>query len=199
MMYDLRTMDFQAFPKPQVIIVGAGAVGLIMAVDLSRSGYRVLVLEAGPQYMTKSSQSFIETAAWEGFPLVGLHLGRVRALGGTTNLWGGQLVPMEPAVFQTRPWLNAGVWPISEAELAPYYKHAFHLLGMEKQIDDDREIWQRLKISPPDNSTDIDLFFTRWAPEPNFARLYDGDIRRNPNLCVIVEAQVAALDLSCCA
>jgi choline dehydrogenase-like flavoprotein len=195
MIFDLQTLDPNAFPNPQVIIVGAGAVGLTMAVDLARSGRRVLLLEAGPQYMTKHSQSFIETATWEGFPLIGLHLGRVRALGGTTIFWGGQLVPMEPAVFQQRPWIADCVWPISEAELAPNYQKAFDLLGMKSQIGDDREIWRRLKVRPPENSAEIELFFTRWTPEPNFARLYEDDINKNLDLGVVVEAQVVALDI----
>lgn len=192
MIFDLHKLHPNAFPNPQVIIVGAGAVGLIMATDLARSGCRVLVLEAGPRYMTKHSQSFMETATWEGFPLVGLHLGRVRALGGTTNLWAGQLVPMEPAVFQKRPWVAEVGWPISEAELAIHYQNAFDLMGMKRQISDDREIWRRLKVSPPEDSADVELFFTRWAPEPNFARLYQDDINNNINLAVVVDAQVVA-------
>jgi choline dehydrogenase-like flavoprotein len=196
MIFDLQTQNPPAFPNPQVIIIGAGAVGLIMAIDLARSGCRVLLLEAGPYYMTKQSQAFMEQATWEGFPLIGLHLGRVRALGGTTNLWGGQLVPMEPAVFRERPWITDGVWPIDEAELAQHYQRAFDLLGMGKQIDDDREIWHRLKISPPNNSADIELFFTRWAPEPNFARLYEHDIKNSHNLGVVVGAQVVAFEMT---
>src|SRR5260370_23557056 len=106
MIFDLQTHDPQAFPNPQVIIVGAGAVGLIMAVDLARSGCRVLLLEACPRYMTKQSQSFMEAAAWQGFPLIGPHLGRGRAPGGTTNLWGGQFVPIEAAVVRAPAWIH---------------------------------------------------------------------------------------------
>jgi choline dehydrogenase-like flavoprotein len=195
MILDLETHDPHTFANPHVIIVGAGAVGLTLAVDLVRSGRRVLVLEAGPRYMTKHSQSLMETASWQGFSLKGLHLGRVRALGGTTNLWGGQLVQMEPSVFGKRPWLTDTSWPVTEAELTPYYQRAFDLLGLQKRIPDDRDVWDRLKIRPPENSRDIELFFTRWAPEPSFARLYDSEIGKGINLGVVVNAQVTALKM----
>jgi choline dehydrogenase-like flavoprotein len=179
-----------------VIIVGAGAVGISMAVDLARAGRRVLLLEAGPKYLSKKSQEFFESASYAGRPLEGLHKGRFRALGGTTNFWGGQLVRMDPVVFQHRPWVADVGWPITESDLLGAYSRTFDLLGMRRQIPEDVEVWQRLRIPPPPNTEEVQVFFTRWTPEANFARLFGRDIVADRNLTVLVEAQVVALRFS---
>src|SRR3954463_1160507 len=85
-----------------VLIVGAGAVGLTMAVDLASRGTSVTLLEAGPDQVSSASQRQFELARSTGHPLPGLHLGRFRALGGTTNFWGGQCVRFDPDVFESR-------------------------------------------------------------------------------------------------
>ncbi|MEO4001881.1 hypothetical protein [Mesorhizobium sp. CAU 1732] len=54
--------DFQnetQFPRdPDVIVVGAGAVDLALAVDLARAGKRALLFEAGNHDLTDDSQAF---------------------------------------------------------------------------------------------------------------------------------------------
>ena len=107
-----------------VLIAGAGAVGLSLAVDLVRRGAEVIVLEAGSTGVDKKSQEFFEAARWHGYPLEGLHVGRFRALGGATNAWPGQLVPFDPIVFEDRPWVSDESWCIDRASLDPYYEKA---------------------------------------------------------------------------
>ena len=192
-LFDFTTSNLAELGSAEVIVVGAGAVGLTLAVDLAQADCRVLLLEAGPTTVTKESQAFFENCTFTGFPLQGSQLGRFRALGGTTNFWGGQLVAMEPLIFQHRPWVADAEWPIAERELFPAYERAFKLLGMSKQISDDGEIWRRLAIQPPPNTMELELFFTRWTPITNFARLFHKQILNHPNLNVLVNAPITAL------
>ena len=195
MLIDLQQLREVPNLNPDVLIVGAGAVGLSMAVDLVRNGAEVVVLEAGSTNVEKNSQKFFEAAAWYGFPLEGLHVGRLRALGGTTNAWPGQLVPFDPIVFELRPWVSDQPWPIDRDDLEPYYEKAFRLLGLHRNLTDG-EVWQRLKVAPPNMGNDLDIFLTRWTPEPRFAALFRDEIDRNPKLTVIVNAPVTGLSLA---
>jgi choline dehydrogenase-like flavoprotein len=193
-------IDFHQFRVPanlaaDVLIAGAGAVGLSLAVDLVRRGAEVIVLEAGSDSAEKKSQEFFEAARWRGYPLEGLQVGRFRALGGTTNLWPGQLVPFDPIVFEERPWVSDQSWPIDHTALVPYYEKAFDLLGLH-QRKVDAEVWNLLKTELPDLGEDLSVFLARWTPEPNFAVLFNEEVARHPRLHVIVNAPVTGLSLA---
>ncbi|HEY0785895.1 MAG TPA: FAD-dependent oxidoreductase [Acidobacteriaceae bacterium] len=178
--------------RADVLVIGAGAVGLSMAVDLVRRGAEVTLLEAGPPDVEKASQEFFESARWYGYPLEGLHVGRRRALGGTTTAWPGQLVPFDPVVFEQRPWVEEVGWPIDRCTLDPFYARAFDLLGLEQRMSDDA-VWGALKTRLPDLGNDLDVFLTRWTPEPNFAVLFKDEIARHPKLHVLVNATATGL------
>jgi choline dehydrogenase-like flavoprotein len=153
-------------------------------------------LEAGPEKPAAKSQTLFEGAHAIGHPLPGLHLGRFRNLGGTTAFWGGQLVPFSSQVFTDRPWVGGASWPINEADLAPHFTEAFEILGLSRVLRDDAEVWRRLKVAPPPATAEIQPIFTRWVPEPNLAIHFAAEIRSNPHLIVIVDAQVAAFDVA---
>lgn len=194
MLIDLRHCKLPSHLTADVLIVGAGAVGLSMAVDLARAGSDVIVLEAGSTNVERSSQEFFETASWHGYPLEGLHAGRLRALGGTTNAWPGQLVPFDPIVFEHRPWVADVDWPIDRADLDVFYKRAFRLLGLEETLEDE-EVWRQLRLAVPAVGDGLEVFLTRWTPEPRFAELFRDQIANHPKLRALVNAPVTGLSL----
>jgi hypothetical protein len=194
MLIDLRRALNEGPQSAETLVIGAGAVGLTLAVELARAGRQVIVLEAGGRGVETASQDFFKTATWRGHPLPGLHLGRFRALGGTTNFWGGRLLRFDPIVFERRPWVADVHWPISRQELDPYYDRGYELLGMRHHLADDT-IWKRLNIVPPELGEDLELFFSAWAPEPNLAACFGREIAASANLCVFLNAPVVALDL----
>ena len=88
--------------EPVTVIVGSGAVGLYAGSELAKRGKRVLVIESGGAHLGGFGAN---SYASVGLPHDGIGVGRSRSLGGTTNLWGGQLVEFQPVDFNGRDWL----------------------------------------------------------------------------------------------
>lgn len=109
--------------ETDVLVVGAGTVGLVLAAKLAESGKRVLCLESGGWEQTEDTHPFNEV---EQVATVysGAKHGRFRALGGTSSRWGGALIP-----FQDADLKDAG-WPVSGSDLAPYVADVEALFGL---------------------------------------------------------------------
>ncbi len=76
--------------RPEVCIVGAGAAGLCLALELSKRGKAVMVLEGGGRDVEEAAQEPYRSEV-VGHIHRGIHTGRFRAHGGTTTRWGGQI------------------------------------------------------------------------------------------------------------
>jgi choline dehydrogenase-like flavoprotein len=105
-----------------VCIVGAGAAGITLACELDGSGLKVVLLEAGGFRPTAESLDFYKGSA--GAPHPDLTEYRRSAFGGTTRLWGGRCIPLDPIDLQRREYVAHSGWPISYEELARHYPRA---------------------------------------------------------------------------
>ena len=177
-----------------VCIVGAGAAGIVLAAQLARKGKRVLLLESGGRKEDEALQQ-LNRSERVGQPLKSVHAGRFRALGGTTIRWGGQIQEMQEWDFQQRAGIADSGWPISKSELTPYYERALEAEGLLPVLRTDDEVWRESGSTAPNLSEDLIPYFTRWCPEPNFARLYR-DALASTNICVVLHATVCELAMN---
>ena len=113
-------------------------------------------------------------------------------LGGTTTRWGGQIQEMQEQDFASRPGIAGSGWPIAKSALEPYYKRALEAEGLSPVLQTDEEVWRQMGSTAPNLGDDLIPYFTRWCPEPNFARLYR-DTLASPNLCVVLHATACEL------
>jgi choline dehydrogenase-like flavoprotein len=136
-----ETVDF--------VVVGSGAAGGVMARELSRAGFDVIVMEQGPRFTAadfrhdeldywfnnallnspqSSPQTFRRTAAEtaqrvKDFP----SLWYARMVGGSSNHFTANFWRFHEVDFKERsllgaiPGTNFADWPIDYAELEPYY------------------------------------------------------------------------------
>ncbi|GAB7057259.1 GMC family oxidoreductase [Paenibacillus sp. YK5] len=123
--YENETVD--------VVIVGAGAAGGVLAKELSEAGMRIVVLDAGPfrdpQHDFASDELAMKQLGWQDTrivdgadPLQMGHNNSGKGVGGGTVHFTGVFLRFHETDFKSRTLDGVGEdWPIGYADLAPYY------------------------------------------------------------------------------
>jgi choline dehydrogenase-like flavoprotein len=96
-----------------VLIIGGGTVGLLMAVQLAERGHLVVVAESGGREQPADTHELNEVVHTRAVYAGAAH-GRFRCLGGTSTRWGGALIPFVAADCLPDEW------PVAREELEPY-------------------------------------------------------------------------------
>lgn len=112
-----------------VCIIGGGAAGIVIASQLAESSLDVVVLESGALRGEPRTQALYR-GTLQGVPQLPLDESRLRYFGGSTNHWAGMCRPLDAEDFASRPWVARSGWPISRAELAPWYAGAEAICGL---------------------------------------------------------------------
>jgi choline dehydrogenase-like flavoprotein len=157
-----------------VIVVGAGAVGLVLSVILARANKRVLLLESGTA--NQGDAKDLNEVRVTGRAHQGAIHGRARVVGGTTTLWGGQLTKFIPYDFSSRKIMPDCTWPIDSREIEGYYAEVAGLLGLDISRLDDASVLAAIGAVPGQDQPGCEIFFTRWLREPNLARQFANDL-----------------------
>jgi len=140
--------------EAEVCIVGAGAAGAIMALELGRRGIQVVVLESGPRHDFADRGQYVRAYLrrenpWRsrlpdqdrhtlgGVVGYGLEGRRARGVGGSTLHWEGYTLRFHANDFELRSRHGiAEDWPIGYADIEPYYGRAEAALGVAGAPDD---------------------------------------------------------------
>jgi choline dehydrogenase-like flavoprotein len=130
---DARRLDGgHDFGEHDVCIVGAGAAGAYVAHRLGQLGLRVLLLEAGGQTCVHANALGIGLELG-GSSYRGATLGRAFGLGGTTSLWGGQLVPYIDTDIPRPTEALASAWEHIVARVAEHGRQVRCVLRLPKE------------------------------------------------------------------
>lgn len=150
--------------EADVVIVGSGVAGTLLADRLRSTGARLLILEAGPRSDRQEAvktyrdspvrlpESAWPAAPWAPRPSVGslqdyyVQMGPdlfkstyERRAGGTTWHWLGTAMRRRPDDFEPRTRYGvAQDWPLTYEDLEPWYVQAEHELGVsgDSAVDD---------------------------------------------------------------
>src|SRR4051812_18984583 len=90
--------DSFSFPDTDIIIIGAGTAGILLAVSLTLKGKTVTIIESGHFFEDEEKQE-LNSVEQTGKIVKNAVWGRKRVIGGTTISWGGQSLPFTPLDF----------------------------------------------------------------------------------------------------
>lgn len=179
--------------KPDVAIVGAGAVGIALAVQLARAGLQVTVIEGGPASPPVDYRK-ANKAGSTGRAHLGLLDGRMKALGGTTRLWGGQLMAFGENDLAAGTYEGKPGWPIAPEDLARATAKALELLRIPADLRDGAAVHHAASGVDPVLDPALNLAIATWLPQPDFARLFARELRDLPGLAVLTGHRVTGLE-----
>jgi choline dehydrogenase-like flavoprotein len=158
----------------EIAIVGAGPAGIVLALELARSGHDVLLIESGGDAPRAEAQQLGDLRTDDPYH-VSMSLATSRQFGGASNLWGGRCVPFDPLDFKPRAIANRASWPVDYAEITPYFQRAcdWFLCGQASFSVTDIPKLARRSIVPgfPDGEVSASSL-ERWSLPTNFARVY---------------------------
>src|SRR5262249_25586838 len=123
MIIDARRLNEATDIRADIAIIGGGAAGITLALELAERFQDVLLLEAGAVNREKETQDLYDGKII-GHTQPELRLSRLRFLGGSTNHWGGQCPRLDPVDFERLPDRPYSGWPFGFATLGPYYDRA---------------------------------------------------------------------------
>ncbi len=193
MLIDLEKSTDDIQLEAEVCIVGAGAAGVALARDLMNAGRDVCLLEGGGMDYEERTQSLFEGKN-VGMEYYDLDHSRLRFFGGTTNIWGGRSVPLDPIDFEKRDWVPHSGWPITLDDLQRYYRIAHDSLELG-EYDYEAGNWEKLKLSPI--NFDPDKIVTRFWRFDDLAERFNSrrsdDLINAANVRIVLHANTVGL------
>jgi choline dehydrogenase-like flavoprotein len=160
-----------------IAIVGAGPAGITLAQQFKNSAFKVCLLESGGFEPNKNAQQ-LSTGSLNS-PSAAVEANYVaqhsqRLFGGTGSVWGGYCREMDALDFEQRDLPFAHAWPITKADLQPYYR------------------WEALQgrhdtVRITDSELDIKYYEKLIYP---FHTIHRDEFAKDKNIHVIVNATV---------
>lgn len=174
-------------------IVGSGVAGLTIARRLLADGWRVTLVESGGADYDDLHQQ-LNDAENIGFDYYALIDSRLRMFGGTTAIWGGRCAPLDAIDFERRPWMPHSGWPLSAAEMIPYYRAARQLVGLP--VDGPQDCPKRRRQDDRLGLRRDGFELTRWEFDGKHDRFQfhnSRDVLDHPNATVLLHSTVTQL------
>ncbi|WP_095588514.1 GMC oxidoreductase [Actibacterium ureilyticum] len=170
-------------------IVGGGAAGISIALEMIGTGLDVVLLEAGFIGFDDRAQSLYDGPNL-GIDSTALVDSRLRMLGGSTNHWAGNSMPLEPIDFEERPGIPHSGWPITRQDLDPYYLRAQARVETPSDgLYDTPENAARLDFNKIDfDPAKLESFIFAESPPTAFGYVYEDQLRAAQNVRVILNA-----------
>lgn len=179
-------------------IVGAGAAGITLALELADSGLDVLLLESGGLAEEPRTQALYQGSVADEALHSPPDRYRQRRFGGSTTIWGGRCMPFDPIDFEARDYIDGSGWPFGRETLDPFYARANLLCEAGPFVySAEQALRQPLRpviqgFASPNFSTDA---LERFSCPTDFGARYRRRLEQAPRLRVLLEANTTQIAL----
>lgn len=170
-----------------VCVVGAGPVGIVVALELASRGHEVTILESGSFEFDPAAQKLSEALRVDEVRNQDMALVVQRRFGGTSNLWGAGCVPLDPVDFDARAIAENARWPISYVEFASFLPDACRYANCGTQFEQ-----PLTDIAPCDDRFTMGGLM-RYADPPSFLKAYAQTVSRSARIRAYLGATVTAI------
>jgi choline dehydrogenase-like flavoprotein len=204
MLIDARRIPSGEVIETEVCILGAGPAGITAAQEFLGKDVRVCLLETGG---TDYSEPIQQLASAEGDSVGDFYPGaywmRHREFGGTAHRWnialgngkpGVRYVPFDPIDFEKRDEVPYSGWPITKADLDPYYERAQTVCQIgpyHYEVED----WADQQAQPFDfPSGNLYTKMFQCGPRDVFIQQYREQFRQSTNISTYLYATAVELE-----
>ncbi len=113
-----------------ICIVGSGPAGAFAANNLSKNNKKVILIDAGDKYPSSNIKNNfdLKRSKING----SIDFGFSEQIGGSSNLWAGQLSEMNAIDLEERTEFNFLKWPFNQNQLAFYYDRVKKIIGFDE-------------------------------------------------------------------
>jgi choline dehydrogenase-like flavoprotein len=130
-----------------------------------------------------------------GLPYFDLEFARARMFGGSTTHWGGMCTRLDAIDFAKRDWVPHSGWPITAADLDPYYARAHPLLKLGEDTYGPAEIAPPGTRFLPFREDRIRPKMWRYSTPPvNFGEAYRPQLAAAENVDVLLHANLVEIE-----
>ena len=168
-----------------IAIIGGGAAGITLAIELSEKYNDVLVLESGSTAFEKETQD-LYAGNLRGHRQPNLRTSRLRFLGGTTNHWFGQCALLDPVDFERLPDRPYSGWPFGIGTLMPFYNRAYSYCEIDafNRPAQGGDSTEGLGLQPTE---------FRYSPPTRFGERYQSQLRSSHRVKIYLNANVTGI------
>lgn len=194
MITNLKNLEKNNRISAKVCIVGGGTAGLFLAHRLRLSKIPVTIVEAGGDQANKlknfiykfKNNSYEQSIADKNF-----------SLGGTSAIWGGQMIPFQKSDMKKRDYIGLKSWSIKYKQIAKYFlivKKSFRFEFLKNKSKFFKKKIQNFSFS----NKDFDLrFSTFMKPQiKNFYNFFYKNIKEDDKLNIYINARVFEINNS---
>lgn len=184
--------------RSQVCVIGAGAAGVTLTLELAREGLDVILLDSGGLGAPDLHSGDLDGHRVNAQHHAPLDECRSRQLGGTSALWAGRCVPFDPIDFEPRDYAGDSGWPIDFEELARFYPSANHYCHAGAYAYD---VSQALPGAAPSmvpefpNDVVSSTRLERWSLPTHFGKHYRQELRSNGHIRVVLHSFCVGIEL----
>lgn len=187
MLIDAESLQDQAVLRSDATVVGAGAAGIVLSLELARAGLDVTLLESGRLEYSQQIQALADTDYFDPNAHAPMSECTRRQVGGTSVIWGGRVVPFDPVDFDPRQYMPNSQWPVKYEQLQPYFSKACEYLKCGRPEFDIRNIpgVKRHSIVPglPDGDV-LTSSLERWSVM-NFGSVYRKELEQSSRIKLV--------------
>lgn len=195
MLIDARQIENNTKIEGNICIIGAGAAGISIALELEKTFKNIILLEGGGMEYDDRIQE-LYNGKLTGHPYYPMKASRLHYFGGSTGHWGGMCSTFDDIDFEKRDWVENSGWPIKREDIAKYYPKATSILDLGSS-DWSLDYWLKKDADLKPLPLDSNVIWTKmwqFSPPTRFGKKYKDAIVNSKTIQLYTYANVVDLD-----